>query len=455
MNRSPSRYWLPAIMALIVASFVTATAFVHWRMRAIDASALDIANNAAPSIERLSSARAEARHLQLVLDEQLDDLDLGRPFDARAVEDARAGLDRAIDDYLALPALSAEHDVRHEILDARHEVDRQIARIEAEASPSARRLVAPELREQVRAANDRLIATLRQGIELNAESARDQAVLIRDLRSKWSSTAMAFDIACTGLAIGGAVLLHRVARAHAALVERHRALQEERASELEHFAGRVAHDILSPLGTVSLSMDLASRAAGDAERQVLQRGHAALARVKTLVNGMLDFARAGGRPDPAARADLGATLSDIGAELRPVAAEAHAELVIDDPGAPLYVACHPGVLSSLVANLTRNAIKYIGDGPLRRIHVHVAQRASVVHVEVEDTGPGLAPEIEERVFEPYVRAPNATQPGVGLGLATVKRLAEAHGGRVGVRTRAGLGSTFWFELPAVAPPTPS
>ncbi|MEO8876255.1 MAG: ATP-binding protein, partial [Polyangiaceae bacterium] len=56
-------------------------------------------------------------------------------------------------------------------------------------------------------------------------------------------------------------------------------------------------------------------------------------------------------------------------------------------------------------------------------------------------------ELREAIFEPYVRAEGATQPGLGLGLATVKRLCLAHGGEVGVRSTLGRGSTFWFTLP--------
>jgi len=67
-------------------------------------------------------------------------------------------------------------------------------------------------------------------------------------------------------------------------------------------------------------------------------------------------------------------------------------------------------------------------------------------VEVEDTGRGLPPGTQDRVFDPYMRADRSGQPGLGLGLATVKRFAEGYGGRVGVRSGPG-GCTFWFELP--------
>jgi signal transduction histidine kinase len=107
-------------------------------------------------------------------------------------------------------------------------------------------------------------------------------------------------------------------------------------------------------------------------------------------------------------------------------------------------------LTSVVSNLAGNAIKYIGTGPIRRLEIRAREEAHVVRVELEDTGPGLAVGSEEHVFEPYVRGRAATQPGIGLGLATVKRLVEGHGGRVGVRSMLGQGCTFWFELPKVA-----
>jgi signal transduction histidine kinase len=74
-------------------------------------------------------------------------------------------------------------------------------------------------------------------------------------------------------------------------------------------------------------------------------------------------------------------------------------------------------------------------------------------VEVDDTGPGVPPELEETLFDPFVRA-QGHDPGVGLGLATVRRLARGHGGQVGFRPKAEGGSVFWFELAVVAGSTP-
>ncbi len=62
---------------------------------------------------------------------------------------------------------------------------------------------------------------------------------------------------------------------------------------------------------------------------------------------------------------------------------------------------------------------------------------------------GIALEHQARVFEPYVRANGGDEPGIGLGLATVKKLCIAHGGTVGLRSEPGKGSTFWFELPSL------
>ena len=74
-------------------------------------------------------------------------------------------------------------------------------------------------------------------------------------------------------------------------------------------------------------------------------------------------------------------------------------------------------------------------------------------VQVEDTGPGLPPGLEHSIFEPYVRAPGVTQPGLGLGLATMKRFADRHGGEVGAQCTE-VGTVFWFELPLALPIAP-
>jgi len=73
---------------------------------------------------------------------------------------------------------------------------------------------------------------------------------------------------------------------------------------------------------------------------------------------------------------------------------------------------------------------------------------------VQDTGPGIAPEPALHVFDLYYRVPGSPAGGLGFGLATVKRLVEAHGGTAGLSSRPGEGCTFWFTLPHAGVPEP-
>lgn len=137
------------------------------------------------------------------------------------------------------------------------------------------------------------------------------------------------------------------------------------------------------------------------------------------------------------------------AELRPEADAAQAELAIDVP-APCRVRCSAGACASILSNLVRNALKYLGDAPVRRVEVRARRTAGRVVVEVADTGPGIAPDRQATLFDPFVRGATGGRPGLGLGLATVKRLVEAYGGQVGLESEPGQGTRFWFELPAAA-----
>jgi len=114
------------------------------------------------------------------------------------------------------------------------------------------------------------------------------------------------------------------------------------------------------------------------------------------------------------------------------------------------VACGPGMLTSIVSNLVRNAVKYVGDGAGRRVTVRARPAGPFARLEVEDDGPGLPPGLGANVFQPYVRGAATGKPGIGLGLATVKKVTEAHGGRIDVKSAPGEGCRFEVDLPVAS-----
>lgn len=440
MTGNRTRLWISAIVLAIVSSFLGATALVHWEMRSVDRLASEIATNTAPSIEHLADARAELRRLQGLLDD-------GDAIDLEAIAQSQRALHDRIETYLALPLLPEERAAWERVFHARATVDSVVTHVLDESRRGDASARARTLEGEVPVAVGELYDALTSSIRRNARHTLGFATHIQELRTRATTLALALDVACTLIAIGGIVLARRLMRDNAMLAERHARLVEERASEMEAFAGRVAHDILSPLGTAGLALELAAKTESPEKRaHVLSRGTAAVERIKRLVDGLLDFARAGGKPSADARTDLDSTIAELAVALEPAARRASAELTTKT-AANAIVPCNPGVLTSLVSNLANNALKYLGDGPERRVEIRTRECGTAVRVEVVDTGPGIPPGLEATLFEPYARAPNARKPGIGLGLATVKRLAEAHGGRVGVESVPGRGSTFWFELP--------
>jgi signal transduction histidine kinase len=440
--------WLPIGFVIAVLLFVGGTVYTTWRARQIDQAAYDISRNAAPSILHLTAARTEMRHLQTILTEAIAGQ---RPIDPALADmrHLRATIEHEVTANVVLPAFPGEPTLEAQLERDLSNTDDALSDVEAALGRGdrngARQLVTNELTPRL----EQLFVSMGDDIEFNARQAELLGSQIENLRQHTARTAFGLDalsaIATFVVAFGFARAQRRFTR----LAAEHQRLTEERAGELEEFAGRVAHDILSPLATVALALPIVAREDLDTQKRadMRERGERSLTRVRRIVDGLLAFARAGARPVEGDVASVREVVDDLCGELSAAADEAHIDLNIDIRGAP-RVATSPGVLTSVISNLAWNAIKYMGDSPVRTISIRAEGGAETVCLEVIDTGPGITPGSEERIFEPYVRDRHADVAGMGLGLATVKRTVTAHGGKVGVESRPGVGSRFWVDLPA-------
>jgi two-component system, OmpR family, sensor kinase len=172
-------------------------------------------------------------------------------------------------------------------------------------------------------------------------------------------------------------------------------------------------------------------------------------RLKELLETLLTLARIeGGAQQPALDAlDLGALADQAIADVARLADE-RGVTIVRHGGA--RVRGDRVQLGILLSNLLSNAVRYNTAGG--RVNVEMAREGTQAWLEVRDTGPGLNPEVADRVFDRFWRATSSRSPregGSGLGLAISKAIVEAHGGRITCRTGAG-GTTFRVELPGAA-----
>jgi signal transduction histidine kinase len=434
----------------IAFAFIVSTLIAQRTSGDIEGEALSISFAVGPNIEALSGARTELRHLQALV---LQRLELGgkRPDVGDTIAQVRRELDARLS--LCVVQRSDEAVLFARFQEALRRFDLAAERALTMARRGSDRALLIKTEAELQTLADE--ASERGGalITMEVERARGAAMQIERLRQKSNRAALQLDALCGAGAAAVAALVFRSQRRFLRLQQEHEAVLRRRAEELDQFASRVAHDILGPMGSVSMALTVADRPAATAETKAaaLTRGHASIGRVQRLVDGLLDFARAGAAPH-GATAELQTVLPGLVEEIQSEAQRARVDLEVDKLPA-CTVSCSPGALLSVLGNLLRNSIKYMGDSETRQVSLRVQAGRGRVYFEVQDTGPGIAAELSERIFQPYVRAGQAGQPGIGLGLATVKRLVEAHGGRVGVKSVVeGGGSLFWFELPRASDP---
>ncbi len=439
--------WLIAAFAVIAAVFVASAAVTYRTISGIDDEISDLKRNSLPSVAELTSARAELQRARVTADVLTLSPDGGS---TQGVEELRSHED-AMRGHLAAYAQTPWYAGERELYDGRlrpalAKLENATVQVQRDGG-SARERMAADLAFDLSAGEvDEALAAL---CDLNHSQSFSATENILSARRNYDRLALLLTLASGLIAGAAAVASLRLLRRQQRVAQEALRHETARAAELEMFATRVGHDLLSPLSAVTLSLASIARRHDDPPTRVaIERAARTLERSRAMVDGIYEFARAGGRPTHEPRASLRLGLRGAVDEL--VASDSGPGTEVNiEPLEDVEVACSPGVLSVILSNLLGNAAKCMRESPVRRITVRALRVGNRARVEVEDTGPGVPPGLEASIFEPYVRAPSPMQPGLGLGLATVKRLVETHGGAVGVRRAAQGGALFYFELPLV------
>ncbi len=227
--------------------------------------------------------------------------------------------------------------------------------------------------------------------------------------------------------------------------------------DLEQFAYVASHDLQEPLRKVSSFCQLLQRRyAGQLDERADQYISFAVdgaQRMQRLINDLLSFSRVGRTTESFTVVDLGAVAAAAAAQLESAREEVGGELVI---GELPSVSGDPGLLQALLANLLGNGLKFRREDIPPVVRVDARRHGSDWEITVADNGIGIEPEYGEKVFVIFQRLHGRdVYPGTGIGLALAKKIVEFHGGRIGLTSGSGPGTTIRFTLPALPEEVPT
>jgi len=222
-------------------------------------------------------------------------------------------------------------------------------------------------------------------------------------------------------------------------------LQAERHALVGRFARTIVHDFKNPLNIIGMAADVLGLdnmpVADRTDASVLIRKQ--VTRLSNMINELLDFTREGRSAMELAPTDYAGFICEVLQDLQLEARERSVTLETESAPPAVLVALDVRRLPHVFYNLVNNAIDFMPDGGRIILRFRLAERD--VTTELEDSGPGIAPEIASSLFEPF--ATHGKAHGTGLGLSICKRIVEEHGGQISAKSAPDRGAIFSFTLP--------
>jgi PAS domain S-box-containing protein len=226
---------------------------------------------------------------------------------------------------------------------------------------------------------------------------------------------------------------------------------EHKNDELEHYVHAVSHDLRTPLVSLLGFSRLLAQDYGDVltdtGRHFLERIEQASRTMEALINDLLELSRIGSTPGQRDWIDPLPVLKQLANELKPRLETRDIDLTL--PASPPVVYAVRTQLYQVFANLIGNAVLHMGEREGAAVSVGLEETPEAVVVSVRDNGEGIRREDQGRVFEIFhtLKPRGGERRGTGIGLAIVKKIAEAHGGRAWLESEPGEGATFFVSFP--------
>jgi signal transduction histidine kinase len=222
-------------------------------------------------------------------------------------------------------------------------------------------------------------------------------------------------------------------------------IQTERLAVIGRFARSIVHDLKNPLNIIGLTAELAGAEHATLQTRQLAQGRIRkqVDRISDMIGEILDFTQGGQSAVVLTPADYGEFVQQLLQELRPEVELKSVSLELAGPLPASRLLLDPKRLRRVFYNLVHNATDVMPRGGKVLIRVQ-ADKEEVV-TEIEDTGPGIPPEIEGQLFEAFVTHGKAH--GTGLGLSICKKIVDDHRGWITARNANGRGAIFSFGLP--------